>query len=133
MASSRSKFYFFNNMVCLLKALEGKQIIVEMRNNILVKGRLDFAECTMNLEMSHVLLTNSRGVTSNLSKFYVKGRHIMFVIIPEEVDIVKAMEWQIKKTDYFKDKERRTQEKTFQRIQAAKAKTAAKLSKQEQQ
>ncbi|CAG5134272.1 unnamed protein product [Candidula unifasciata] len=130
--SARSKHYFYNSMVCLLKALEGMEVTVELRNDMVLKGKLDFCESAMNLNMSDVTLTTVKGEQRFFPKFYCKGRFIHYVMIPDQIDITKAMQWQVNKTEYFKEKERKFQKKTFERLQGSRAKAAAKLTKQEQ-
>lgn len=118
-------------MVCLLKAMEGIDITIEMRDFVVVTGKLDFAEATMNLSMSNVTLTNLKGTIRYFLKFYVKGRYIQYVMIPDAVDITKAMEWQLNKSAYFKEKESSAKKKVFQKRQDAKAKAAQKLNRPE--
>ncbi|BFZ07890.1 hypothetical protein BsWGS_10929 [Bradybaena similaris] len=127
----RSKHFYYNSMVCLLKAMEGIDITIEMRDFVVVSGKLDFAEATMNLSMSNVTLTNLKGSIRYFLKFYVKGRYIQYVMIPDAVDITKAMEWQLNKAAYFKEKETSAKKKTFQKRQDQRAKVAQKLNRQE--
>ncbi|RUS88968.1 hypothetical protein EGW08_003304 [Elysia chlorotica] len=128
-ASARSKFFFYNTMVCLLKAIEGKKVTVEIRNGVKINGVLVNAEPTMNLDMVDVTLTPIKGMPLNYSKFYVKGRQIRYVVIPDEVDILKAMDWQINKFEYHKAKERTQQRIVFDKRQEMRKKFAAKLAR----
>lgn len=117
--SGRSKFFFYNSMVCLAKAMEGKNIRVEIRNDAAITGRLDLSDSAMNLTMSDVVLTNSRGLSVRLAKFYIRGRHIRYLIIPDETDMIKAMEWQLHKREFFMQKERKNKQKFFEKRRRA--------------
>uniref|UniRef100_A0A2C9JWY6 Sm domain-containing protein n=1 Tax=Biomphalaria glabrata TaxID=6526 RepID=A0A2C9JWY6_BIOGL len=130
--SGRSRFYFYNTMTCLLKALEGKTITVEIRNDKTVTGHLYFVERDMNLSMTNVVYSDTKGKKSSFSEFYVRGRQIRFVIIPDEVDIIKAMQWQIDRGEYYKGKERSVMQQNFQRKQNRQANQAAKQYRQSQ-
>ncbi|CAL1532802.1 unnamed protein product [Lymnaea stagnalis] len=130
-ASARSKFHFYNSMTCLLTALEGKVITVEIRNDKVIEGILDLVEADMNLNMSNVVLTDVLGRSTRLTKFYIRGRQIRFVHIPDEVDIIKAMQWQIDKTEYYKGQERKDREKIMDRRQQLREKKSAQLQARE--
>ena len=113
-------------MVCLLKAIEGKKVRVEIRSGFKIEGVLVAAEPSMSLEMVDVTLTPIKGSPFKYSKFYVKGRHIRYVVIPDEVDILKAMDWQINKFEYQKTKERMHQKRIFDKKQKIRQKIAAR-------
>ncbi|XP_059143482.1 U7 snRNA-associated Sm-like protein LSm10 [Physella acuta] len=123
---SRSKFYAYNSMLCLLKALEGKYVTVEIRNDKVIKGFLDMVESNMNLNMSSVVLTDVVGRSYQYARFYIQGRQIRYVMIPDDVDIIKAMNWQLGKHEYFRAKERKEQVKLFQRKVKSSEERAAK-------
>ncbi|GFO13856.1 hypothetical protein PoB_004036100 [Plakobranchus ocellatus] len=119
-------------MVCLLKAIERKRITIEIRNGVKIQGILVAAEPTMNLNMADVTLTPIKGIPVQYSKFFVKGRQIRYVVVPDEVDMLKAMNWQLNKAEYFKHKERSRQQKIFDKKQMMRQKRAEKLEKKEQ-
>ena len=129
--SARSKFFYYNTMVGLLKAIEGKRIKVEIRNGVKIEGVLMCAEPSMSLDMVDVMFTPIKGPPVMYSKFYVKGRQIRYVVIPDEVDMIKAMDWQVKKFEYFKSKERTQQRSIFNKRQKMRQKLAEKVLKKE--
>lgn len=130
-ASARSKFFYFNTMVCLLKAIEGKRVRVEIRNGVKIEGLLVVAEPSMSLELTDVTLTPIKGAPVKYSRFYVKGRQIRYVVIPDEVDIVKAMDWQINKFRYQKSWEMKHRKDIFTKRQKLREKVAARMEKTE--
>lgn len=113
-------------MLCLLKALEGKFVTVEIRNDKVIKGFLDVVESNMNLNMSNVVLTDVVGRSYQYAQFYIQGRQIRYVMVPDDVDIITAMNWQLGKHEYFRAKERKEQVKMFQRKVQNSAERAAK-------
>ncbi|GFR60065.1 U7 snRNA-associated Sm-like protein LSm10 [Elysia marginata] len=129
--SGRSKFFYFNTMVCLLKAIEGTRVRVEIRNGVKIEGLLVVADASMSLEMTDVTLTPIKGAPVKYGRFYVRGRQIRYVVIPDEVDMLQAMDWQINKFKYQKSKEMRQQKDIFERRQKIRERNAAKLEKKE--
>ncbi|KAH9500170.1 U7 snRNA-associated Sm-like protein LSm10 [Bulinus truncatus] len=115
--SSRSKFHFYNSMLCLLKALEGKRVTVEIRSEKKIYGILNSVERDMNLNMSDVIYSDVNGKHIKFSQFYIRGRQIRFVIIPDEVDIIEAMKWQLNKGEYYREKERKERQRHFRQKQ----------------
>lgn len=59
--SSVEKHHFYNNLVCLAKALTGKYIVIDLRNDATVTGKIDHVDGYMNVEMKDVLFYNPRG------------------------------------------------------------------------
>lgn len=128
---SRNKYNFYNTMVCLLKALENKVIEVEIRNNISIHGMLNFCETKMGLEFSNVTWTDVRGNRRTFDHFFVKGRQIVYVHIPDEIDILKAMHWELNKGEYFLGKQRERQNKCFNRKRMMQEKNRNKNERRE--
>lgn len=60
--SSVEKFKLFNTLACLLKALENKHTIIDLRNESSVSGQIKHADGNMNVEMADVVFYNPRGM-----------------------------------------------------------------------
>jgi len=90
-------------------------ITVDIRNNITVRGKLNTCESTMHLELSHVTWTDVTGRERRFDQFYIKGRQIVYIHIPDEVDIIKAMNWQLNKAEYFQGKQRDRMKNSYQK------------------
>jgi len=101
MDTAREKFYFRNTMLCLLKAIEGKHTKVEMRDEKEVTGTIVKVDGYMNISMENVVM-DTGGRYQKFDQFFVNGKTIRYVHIPDEVNMKQAMERQLHKTDYNK-------------------------------
>lgn len=97
MATNREKFLIKNTLICLLKAVEGKVTTVELRNENSVTGTIDHVDGFMCISMSNVCFKTMAGKMTNFESFYVQGTHIRYVHIPDEIDMRKAMEYEVNK------------------------------------
>ena len=98
METNREKYFISNSMICLLKAVEGKETIVELRNERIVEGHIDKVDGYMNITMSDVTLKLPLvGTERKFDSFYVTGSNIRYVHIPDEIDMRKSMEKVLKK------------------------------------
>lgn len=79
-------------LVCLVQALESKKTTVELRNETSVHGTIDLVDGYMNVHMSNVKFTSATGETRLFDNFFVQGRQIRFVQIPDDVNIAEAIE-----------------------------------------
>ncbi|KAK3083844.1 hypothetical protein FSP39_003977 [Pinctada imbricata] len=95
MTSEREKYLEKNTLICLLKALEGKETVIELRNENAVTGKIEHVDGFMNVSMSNVIFETYKGISREFESFFVQGQHIRYVHIPDEIDIRKAMEAQL--------------------------------------
>ncbi|XP_041361929.1 U7 snRNA-associated Sm-like protein LSm10 [Gigantopelta aegis] len=96
MTSARQHFKINNTLVCLLKTVEGKKTQVELRNENVIVGTIAFCDGFMNLTMKDVTFKPVKGKESKFTDFYVQGKQIRYVHIPDEMDIVKSMDLFVK-------------------------------------
>ena len=99
METHRERFLITNTMVCLLKAVEGLKTTVELRNEKQVTGTVIKVDGYMNITMKNVVYETMKGKVC-FDDFYVNGRNIRYVHIPDEVDMRKGMDAQIRKRNY---------------------------------
>lgn len=59
--SKVEKYRFYNSLVCLARALTGKYIVIDLRNDACVTGKIDHVDGYMNIEMEDVVFYNPRG------------------------------------------------------------------------
>ncbi|KAJ9531060.1 hypothetical protein QJQ45_000941 [Haematococcus lacustris] len=74
------------SLACLIQALEGRRVVVELRSDIIIRGLLDEADEFLKC-----------GVKTSHEFLYVKGRNIRFVHLPKALDPGQAIEAQRKK------------------------------------
>lgn len=84
------------SLTCLLQAVVGNRTTIELRNETHVTGLIQHVDGYMNAEIVDAVLTTPSGAKYHFSNFFVQGRQIRFVQIPEHLDIVKAIENQIR-------------------------------------
>lgn len=84
-----------NSMLCLLKAVEGKRTTVEMRDEKEVTGVIKQVDGYMNISMEDVIF-KTLTVEKKFDKFFVNGKTIRYVHIPDEIDMKSAMEAKLK-------------------------------------
>lgn len=105
METARERFYFRNTMLCLLKAIEGMHTTVEMRDEKEVSGVIIKVDGYMNISMKDAVMKRM-GKEQRFDQFFVNGKTIRYVHIPDEVNIKQAMEKQLQRTDYSKAAEK---------------------------
>ena len=110
METTREKYFFTNSMICLLKAVEGMETTVELRDEKVVKGYIDKVDGFMNITMSDVTLKLLTGKERKFDSFFVNGRNIRYVHIPDEIDMRKSMEKVLKQYCSFSANRRVQQE-----------------------
>nr|XP_006817455.1 PREDICTED: uncharacterized protein LOC100367675 [Saccoglossus kowalevskii] len=121
--SLKERFHSENTLICLLQALTGKSTVIELRNESTVTGVIDSVDAYMNVFMSDVEFVNADGQVMILSNFFVQGKMIRFVQIPDEVNIVTAIKSQLSSWQ-----ERRTRKERVQRRNKARAQLQAVLT-----
>lgn len=98
METPREKYFIANSMICLLKAVEGMETTVELRDEKVAEGQIDSVDGFMNMNMSDVtlkfLLT---GEEKKFDSFFINGKTIRYVHIPDEVDMKRSMDKVLKR------------------------------------
>lgn len=59
--SKEEKFFFYNTLTGLLKALEGQYTTIDLRNESCVTGKITFIDAHMNIEMEDVVFYDAKG------------------------------------------------------------------------
>ena len=108
MQTPKDKALYCNTLVGIIKACEGKTIQVDLRNELQLFGKVETVESNMNFTMSNAFLTMPFSKLSpdshekqmkpkHYSEITVRGRNVRFVHIPDDVDMIEALEQQILK------------------------------------
>ncbi|GLI59294.1 hypothetical protein VaNZ11_001147 [Volvox africanus] len=79
-------------LVCLIKSLVERKVVVELRNDILLRGRLDDVDDFLNMSLSEVTFQTVEGHKTEYESMYVKGRNVRFVHLPRSLDPAKAID-----------------------------------------
>ena len=109
MQTARDKALLCNTLVGILKACEGHRVQIDLRNEWHVVGKVESVSVEMNVVMSNARLTlpsflcskatPAAATTSQSSRNYdeitVRGCNIRFVHVPDDVDMLTALQQQV--------------------------------------
>lgn len=99
-----------NSLVLLLQGLHGQVTTVELRDEGTARGRILNVDAFMNVRLEDVLYRDRRGDVSQMTDFFITGRNVRYVHIPDHVDIATTIQSQLEKirrVRYFGDKQGR--------------------------
>ncbi|XP_076760710.1 U7 snRNA-associated Sm-like protein LSm10 [Xylocopa sonorina] len=95
LVSKQERYYFFNSLAILLKAVENERTTVDLRNEASICGIVEHADAYMNVVMRDCVFTDPRGDTYSYDMFFVQARNIRFVHIPPKIRIIPAIKEQL--------------------------------------
>lgn len=95
MSSAKSTAFKYKTLNILVSGLEGKNIIVEMKNDSEIEGRLESSDGFMNLQMKNGTFTFADGKKSKFSDMKVRGSSIRFVQLPSDINPVSVIRQQL--------------------------------------
>eukprot|EP00243_Klebsormidium_subtile_P007656 TRINITY_DN3435_c0_g1_i1.p3 TRINITY_DN3435_c0_g1~~TRINITY_DN3435_c0_g1_i1.p3 ORF type:complete len:110 (+),score=20.90 TRINITY_DN3435_c0_g1_i1:635-964(+) len=70
------------------------KVLVELKNDVTVKGVLDECDLGMNIVIKDAIQENLQGVKTELALMFIQGRRIRFIHIPKSVNVSDAVEAQ---------------------------------------
>lgn len=85
-----------NTLTSLAKGTEGYRLKIHQQNGVIIEGIVDKVDGYMNYDMSDVRLQLPNGTIENVDQMLINSRKIKFIEIPEEMNIQKTMERQLK-------------------------------------
>ncbi|XP_011342379.1 U7 snRNA-associated Sm-like protein LSm10 [Ooceraea biroi] len=94
--SKCEKFFLYNTLSILLKAVEKQRTTVDLRNEASIFGIVDHADAHMNVVMRDCVFTDPRGDSFRYDMFFVQARNIRCVHIPPNIRIIPAIKEQLK-------------------------------------
>ncbi|KAM9320992.1 U7 snRNA-associated Sm-like protein LSm10 [Gastrophryne carolinensis] len=86
-----------NSLVILLQGLHRYVTTVDLRDESSAKGVIVNVDAFMNIRLANVAYTDRQGRISQLDDLFVTGRNVRYVHIPDEVDVIRTIEEQLKK------------------------------------
>lgn len=95
--SIRERTIAENSLVILLQGLHGQVTTVDLRDESTARGRVVNVDAFMNVRLAEVLYRDRRGHVTHLADLFVTGRNVRYVHIPDHMDIVKTIQWQLDK------------------------------------
>lgn len=86
------------SLVCLLQGLEGMRVTIELRNEDTATGIIESVDSGMGMSLQDVTFTKYEKPPMRFEAFFVMGKHIRYVHIPDEVRVETVIQQRIKKT-----------------------------------
>ena len=80
------------SLACFVSALEGSRVVVELRYDTVVRGRLVASDDHLNLQLEEASIQPLQGARREASYLYVKGRHVRFIHLPGNLEPAAAIE-----------------------------------------
>ncbi|XP_071381473.1 U7 snRNA-associated Sm-like protein LSm10 [Centroberyx affinis] len=95
--SIRERTIAENSLVILLQGLQGQVTTVDLRDESTARGRVVNVDAFMNVRLEEVLYRDRRGRLTQLQDFFVTGRNVRYVHIPDHLDIMETIQTQLAK------------------------------------
>ena len=80
------------SLLCFVHALRGMKVVIEMRNDVAVKGTLAEVDDRMNCVVENAIRLTPEGEKQRLELIYVRARVIRYVHFPPAVDPSELIE-----------------------------------------
>ncbi|XP_069752001.1 U7 snRNA-associated Sm-like protein LSm10 [Narcine bancroftii] len=86
-----------NSLIILLQGMHGYVTTVELRDESSVRGQIVNVDAFMNVRLSEVSYTDRGGKVLQLDDFFVTGRNVRYIHIPDEINITETIQCQLQK------------------------------------
>mmetsp|Transcript_4752 Transcript_4752/g.9684 ORF Transcript_4752/g.9684 Transcript_4752/m.9684 type:complete len:141 (-) Transcript_4752:2538-2960(-) len=81
-----------NSLACFVQALQGTTVVVELQNDIVLRGHLDEVDAHMNLLLADVLCENPEGERTKMGQVWVKGTRIRYIHMSKNLNVSTTIE-----------------------------------------
>eukprot|EP00238_Polyblepharides_amylifera_P007974 CAMPEP_0196580774 /NCGR_PEP_ID=MMETSP1081-20130531/30537_1 /TAXON_ID=36882 /ORGANISM="Pyramimonas amylifera, Strain CCMP720" /LENGTH=125 /DNA_ID=CAMNT_0041900755 /DNA_START=82 /DNA_END=456 /DNA_ORIENTATION=- len=75
------------SLLIFIQALQGQTVVVELHNDIVMKGKLDSVDDSMNLTLSDALCETPEGDRSQLGLVWIKGSKLRYVHMSNTLEV----------------------------------------------
>ncbi|CAH0699037.1 unnamed protein product [Spodoptera exigua] len=93
--TAKEKFKFHNTLLCLVQAMQGKNITVDLRNDSCICGRVASVDGFMNITFGNAVYCDPQGNEYQFDDLFLQGRNIRYVHIPETDSILSTIQKEI--------------------------------------
>ncbi|XP_054159061.1 U7 snRNA-associated Sm-like protein LSm10 [Oppia nitens] len=94
--SARERAKSAKTLICLLQSLIGRRTRIDLRNDNHLMGVIDGVDSFMNTELSDCTIHDMDGqLVQSFDYYFAKGSRIRMVHIPDDIDMVAAIECQL--------------------------------------
>lgn len=84
-------------LICLLRGCESKIVVVELRNETKIAGRLLNCDGWMNLVIKNATMKRPVGSMETFDELHIVGTNVRYVVLPDEINITKTIGEQLGK------------------------------------
>ncbi|RNA18450.1 U7 snRNA-associated Sm LSm10 [Brachionus plicatilis] len=100
METARQKAFNYNTLIGILKACEGKNVQIDLRNEMHLYGKVESVFSEMNITLSNACMMSPNYIpnsktTIHYSEITIRGKNVRFVHIPDDVDMISALQKQV--------------------------------------
>jgi len=78
-------------LAAFIQALEGSQIVIELRRDTIVRGTLISADAELNLQLKDATLKLLDGTQRTAAELYIRGSAVRFIHLPGNLDPASAV------------------------------------------
>ncbi|KAL0850168.1 hypothetical protein ABMA28_012042 [Loxostege sticticalis] len=96
--TSKEKFFYHNTLLCLVKALEGQNVTLDLRNDSYICGCITSVDGYMNISITSAVFCDPQGHEYAFEYLFVQARNIRYVHIPETMPIVPTIKNELSKS-----------------------------------
>ncbi|XP_058455751.1 U7 snRNA-associated Sm-like protein LSm10 [Malaya genurostris] len=105
MTDKKERFHSLNELTGLAQCLINKNILIDLRNETSVAGKITDVDGFMNISMQNVVYFDQLGKQFRIDEFMIYPRYIRYIHIPNSIEITPVLEEYIKKQTTRKPKE----------------------------
>ncbi|XP_075978917.1 U7 snRNA-associated Sm-like protein LSm10 [Anticarsia gemmatalis] len=87
----KEKFFYHNTLLCLVRALRGQNVTVDLRNDAYICGNISNVDGFMNISFTNLVYCDPQGNEYSFENLFVQGRNIRYVHIPESMSVVSTI------------------------------------------
>ncbi|ALC40670.1 Lsm10 [Drosophila busckii] len=89
--SSREKYLISNTLNCLSTILQGKGVVIDLRNETTVAGIIDVVDGHMTCELKQAVFINRNNQLMQFDNFVVRNRMIRLLHVPADLDLKQGL------------------------------------------
>mmetsp|Transcript_12598 Transcript_12598/g.21324 ORF Transcript_12598/g.21324 Transcript_12598/m.21324 type:complete len:151 (-) Transcript_12598:302-754(-) len=87
-----------DSLGCFVQALQGTTVVVELQNDLVLRGHLEEVDAHMNLLLADVLCESPEGERTKMGQVWVKGTRMRYIHMSKNLDVNTTVENHRKKT-----------------------------------
>uniref|UniRef100_A0A1Q3FCA6 Sm domain-containing protein n=1 Tax=Culex tarsalis TaxID=7177 RepID=A0A1Q3FCA6_CULTA len=92
MTAKKERYNSFNDLTALTQCLVDRNILIDLRNETSVAGKITDVDGFMNISMQNVVYIDELGKQFRMEEFMIYPRYIRYIHIPEELEIKPVLE-----------------------------------------